>query len=440
MSAEHAEEELSSNEMDIDLGAYSDLTSASEVEGDEVIEPLDFIPDIKIEAVSNGVIRLQITNCEAMWEKNRYETMHDIAFEFVYRKMKTNKHDTNTNVDQIWRQKKILVGNTGYYGTLYCKFPVYLLDYNIEFSLRCRNCNTNQYMTPSTSHTVNIPSFLLNNNYRVNDVVSFRDNQTFYTSQGTIVEILDDNKFKIFYYKYNEDYDTNQAQDNGKKFTETYEVIHISRIYHKGTDIQYEIDLIDSENIVTNLLIQRSDSASKEVFHALVDVYNTGSLRWCLEAYGDEKALCHWEAVSCFIAKNVYDFLYEAEYRYKVDCLLDGDRHCGLELRNLRQSDIRTKLELQRDKIGKVEVEMDEFDELSYRCDCCRTGLRDWHFVYQCSIGPLDRHDFCLNCVNTVITLNTELRSYLDDILNKKLNNDCIQVIVSYVFGRVVCL
>eukprot|EP01084_Bolivina_argentea_P306341 529362_1 len=447
-----SEEEVESNDnLDTSAGDTEETEVTTDVsENTDELQPependalYDFMPEITIEPVTTGVIYLQITNCESMWEKNRYSSMHDVCFQFVYRKIKTNIYDTNNDIDELWKRRSILVGNTAYDGKLYIKVPIYLINYNIEFFIHCRNNKTNKFMTPSTKQTVNIPSFLVNNNYKLNDIIHFRDEQTFYTSQGKIVDILDDNKFKIFYYKYNEinsDDDTQAIEPTKESWIPMHEVIHSSRIYHKGTDLQYEIDLIDSDKMETNLLIKRNDIESKNIFNVLINIYDEYSFNWCIEQYGDENGLCHWEAVSLFITKNIFDFLFAADFNYKINCLLDGDSHSVLRLNNLRQSDIRTKLELQKNKSGNVEVDMDEFDELSYRCDCCRTGLRDWHFVYQCSTKPLDRHDFCLDCVNTVVSLNHELKSYLDEILDENVNNDCIQVIVSYVIGKVVCL
>ena len=68
--------------------------------------PFEFTPEIKVEDVKSGVIYLQITNCESMWEKNRFESMHDVCFEFTYKRIKTNEHDTNTEIDNIWRNQK----------------------------------------------------------------------------------------------------------------------------------------------------------------------------------------------------------------------------------------------------------------------------------------------------------------------------------------------
>lgn len=451
-STDNGEDLVDASEQDTDSSQDEHLPQT------ELTEPFDFVPIITIKPVINGVITIQITNCSEMWSKNQFESMHDTCFEFVYRRVKTNQYDKNPEIDGKWRGKQIFVGNIGYNGTLHLKVPVFLIDYDVEFFMRCRNRKTNKFMTQSKLHKVNISSFLLNNVYKVDDTVSFRNEETFYTISGKIKEVLDDNKFKIMYYKLNENYDPTQVEENEnknqnenddenkeenqrmKKWIESYEIIDRSRIYHYGTNMQYEIDLINSTNLERNLLIKRNDKESLDIFRALLSANSRLSFMWCYNAYGAEKSLVHFEAMTTFLSKNIFDFLFEPEFNYKVDCLLDGDHHSVLNFVNLRQSDIRTKLELQRSKIGNLEVGEDEFTVISYRCDSCRTGLKDWNFAYQCSINAMHRHDYCLNCVNTVIQLNKELRTYMDDILNEDLNDDCIQLITAFVIGNVVCI
>ena len=317
-----------------------------------------------------------------------------------------------------------MVANVKYDGSIYIKVPIYLIDYKIEFYIRCRNSKTSEYMAKSETTTVNIPSFLLENNYKVDEIVQFRDEETFYTSPGKIVDILDENKYKIAYYKHSAK----------QELVIAHETVHVSRIYRKGTEMQYEIDLIPTNKMKQNLLIRRHDTESQIIFKTLVNVYYFQSFAFCLDQYGDEEAVSYYEGLAVFVAKYIFDCLYEPQFYYKVDCLLDGDRHSVLHLRNLRQSHIATKLEM------KVAMTAEQYDRICYQCDCCGTGIRDYDFVYQCSADPLNRHDFCLNCVNTVIVLNGELRTYLDEVLNDNLNNDCIQMIISYVIGNVVCL
>eukprot|EP01084_Bolivina_argentea_P105827 189519_1 len=140
-----------------------------------------------------------------------------------------------------------------------------------------------------------------------------------------------------------------------------------------------------------------------------------------------------------FVAKNIFDFLYAKQFHYKVNCLMNPHNDGRLCMVNLRQSDIRTYY---KGVIDGADMGIAVFDEdsIDYSCDWCRSGLRGWHFVYQCSVTYCDRHDFCLNCVYTVIKLGTELQEWLQTILDNELNIDCVNLIVDYVIGRVICV
>ena len=70
-----------------------------------------------------------------------------------------------------------------------------------------------------------------------------------------------------------------------KKWIESYQVIDKSRIYHYGTNMQYEIDLINSANMERNLLIKRNDQESGDIFRALLSANSRRSFLWCYQAY-----------------------------------------------------------------------------------------------------------------------------------------------------------
>ena len=63
--------------------------------------------ELEIKSITNGVVKLQITNCESMWAKNGFESSHNVTFEFTYRRVKTNDYDKNLEIDKIWRAKNI---------------------------------------------------------------------------------------------------------------------------------------------------------------------------------------------------------------------------------------------------------------------------------------------------------------------------------------------
>merc|ERR1712176_853232 len=105
---------------------------------------------------------------------------------------------------------------------------------------------------------------------------------------------------------------------------------------------QYEIDMIDPSEMHKLLLIKRNDQQSIDVFNTLYDIYGKQALMHCVEIFGFEESLMYWESMGMFVTKNIFDFLYDAEFEYKVNCLLEPHNDGRLVMVNLRQSDIRT--------------------------------------------------------------------------------------------------
>ena len=106
---------------------------------------------------------------------------------------------------------------------------------------------------------------------------------------------------------------------------------------------------------------------------------------------------------------------------------------------NLRESDIRTKFELLRKGIGNVYVHPLMHHQLNYTCDWCLCFIDEFDFVFQCSgAQDLERHDYCMSCVGTVITMTQELNVFLKEILRTQLVPDCIRCIVDHAIGRMV--
>eukprot|EP01083_Nonionella_stella_P136689 416057_1 len=411
------------------------MATTFETEVSQVTEEYNFIPEIEChESAVNGIVSIQVTNISNLWKNGPFQNMHAECFQFIYK-----RHcESNTEIEDVWRCRDILLGNVSVHGIMHIKFPVHLHQYVIQFALQAMNVNTQQYMTKSRFHSINIPSFLVDDVYQEGDVISFRDDNTFYVKKGQIVQSLPGNKFKLVYMEY---VDTmGEAGDSQQKhaWTEKECIIDKSRIYREGLELQYEIDMIDPSEMHKLLLIRKNDEKIVDVFNTMCDVFGEPSLQFCVEQYGLEESLMYCESMSIFVAKNIFDFLYTADFEYKVNCLVDPHNDGRLKMVNLRQSDIRTYYQGRLD--GKdMGLAVFDDDDIDYQCDFCRTGLRGWHYVYHCSVDYVDRHDLCLNCVYTIIKLGTELEKWLLIILEDELNLDCVNTIVDYVIGRAFC-
>eukprot|EP01084_Bolivina_argentea_P105826 189518_1 len=280
-------------------------------------EPFDFIPTIECPtSANNGVIAIQITNIKEFWKHGRFKHMHEKCIQLIYKK----HSDANTDIDNQWRCRNILLGNINSNGSFHLKLPVHLHHYTIQFSCQAIDVKTQKFMSKSTFHTVNIPSFLADTSYNIGDVISFRDENTFYVQNGKIKKTLPDNKFKLGYVEYNE----NMGEPQQKHaWIEKECIIDKSRIYREGLDLQYEIDMIDPSEMHKLLLIQRNDEESIDVFDCLYDFYTSQTLTHCVEMFGFGESLIYWESMGIFVAKNIFDFLYAKQFHYKVNCLMN---------------------------------------------------------------------------------------------------------------------
>ena len=409
-----------------------------ESNNDDDIE-FNFIPSIEVNDVVNGIIELQVTNILNLWENNQFGSMEDVCFKIVFRINNVNQNDDDDMHDNnIWKEKQILVGSVGDNGKMYLKTNVYLYQYEFEFYLKTMNVKTKKWMNKNSDIIkICIPSFLVDNDFKIGQEISYRAIDTFHTNYGKIVEILKDNFYKIKYFKYDDKKKGPRAY--ASSYIETTSNIHISRLYHQSTNEQFEIDLTSKKNLNKNLLAQTNDKHKLLIFNSIFNSLKPYSQNESCNIYGFEKAIINWKSMNTFITRNIFKYLYKSSFEYHVSCLIEGDKHNNLNMINLRQSDIRTKMYLMKNKIGNIIYKISMFNNTNYSCDWCRGSINEWDFVFQCINSKyIDRHDFCINCVNTIITLNKQLKNLLNKLLSKQLIIDCIQLIVHFVIGKVI--
>eukprot|EP01084_Bolivina_argentea_P208934 356028_1 len=390
----------------------------------------EFIADFKCEPVVNGVIRCKITNYYKLFDCNEYFTSGDECMEIVYRSMPTVK-DSHSSIDKLWRVKDMFLCNLSYDGDFYIRVPVYLHPYDFEFGIKTYDTSNNNYWERSPTQTVNIPSFLSETVYTIGDKINFRNPLNCRVSDGKIMEKLDDGNYKILYERYN------GTSDKIPTFSRELSV-HISKIYRRDVGDQMVLQICDDILMYKNLLIQRKDKHSMDIFDAIKSSYEFSAQTYCYKMYGNDYFMFHWESMADFISKNIFEYLYSNEFVYKLDCLVDGT-HGVLELSNLRVKDIQNDYNMLIHGVDNAQVDINSFDNIQYHCDCCRGLLSEWDYVYSCFTNDWgDMHDFCLLCVDTIIQLNKQLGKLLMDILKDIINVDCVKEIVNYVIGRVI--
>ena len=152
----------------------------------------------------------------------------------------------------------------------------------------------------------------------------------------------------------------------------------------------------------------------------------------------DFEYLSHYKGMTLFLTKHIFDMLYQKQYQYSVSCFIDGD-HEWIHFENVRQFDAeKIYARIKYLKLAKCDIDTIASRNGAYSCDWCSIDMRDWNFMYPCKAHYADQHYYCLNCTNTVITLNKELKKLLNQLLENELIDDCVQSIVDYVVGKVV--
>ena len=391
-----------------------------------------FIPKLECGAATNGVVRVTVTNVDDLFAMVQDESMvvnTDYCLEIKY-------HSIDDHVVEIMAMK-VSWAEIGDDGTLFLKVPVNLKPYNFQFSISGIHHQTGEAMTESPMQIVPVPSFLRDNHFSKGEIVSFREQGTFHTIGAEILEVLEDNMFTVKYLEYDTEKNGDRMERDSYNWSTTN--VHISRLYHDGTEPQNEIDLVNYSVINQCLLLRTEDEMAVITFDAIRDALHDVLYLETFVMYEFLEGFQHWRGINDFVSYEIFQFLFAPQFKFAVDCLIDGDAHHALEMRNMRQSDIRTKYQLMKFGEGNVHFAPSMHDRMEYACDWCRCAIKEWDMVFQCTEAKCtDRHDFCKRCVGTVVMQNTGLMMLLWALLKDDLIEDCVEMIVSFVIGRVI--
>jgi len=123
------------------------------------------------------------------------------------------------------------------------------------------------------------------------------------------------------------------------------ETVHLSRLYKLSIDNQYVTRVHSPCTMEHIAFIKRDDVLAKDIWTALEEHYFDEAITWCYDMYDEEEVLVHHKAVSYFVSKNIFDFLFEPHWDYRVNCFIN-DRDGCLSMMNIRQSTIRKNFDL----------------------------------------------------------------------------------------------
>eukprot|EP01084_Bolivina_argentea_P147022 257292_1 len=393
-------------------------------------EPFTFIPEIECSKTAhNGMFDIKIENIGEVWHHEKYGVRYATVdkywkfLDFNYKRITTqNTINNNSNINNTWYTKQICIGNVS--NKIHIRVPVFLHSYTLIFHIKAKNINTNQWMEASNTCHILIQSYLVRIKYQLNDFINIQPQNKFYSVSGNIIAVLPGYNYKIQYY------------DGSKEITE---ILHGSKLNPPLPDLQYTIDTIEKTEMNQIVLLKSHCNENIKYYDALYECLLGQTRSMCDNMYIEDKGLIHYKSMAQFIGKNVYDYLFEAEFNYKIDCNFSND-HGGLYMINLQQWYVRATYEVLKNNYGETIGKTPDLTS-GFVCDICHFGIHEYDFLFKCygvDNNCMNTHDICLNCVSNVIVLNSQLQDLLSGILRNVLISDCIKNIVDYVIGRVV--
>ena len=213
-------------------------------------------------------------------------------------------------------------------------------------------------------------------------------------------------------------------------------VVDCSRLYGDGIRLSAVIDISDNEQNVDQMVLLRSND------EGIMSVFN--ALKCALNEYVKEERFEFDEHYQLkymvrFIGKNVCDYLISGsdQFKWKLGCLRDSSDG-KMELNAVRSDIINARIEGL--KAGIDGMNKYDIDCVIGFCDICRLEISEYDWRYNCEQHITNKHDVCMTCAYNVINQYIQFNRLLHPLLEKSLNDDCIQEITSFVVGSVVKL
>ena len=412
----------------------SNFLEESEDEQDE----FDFIPDIETcSETNNGILKINIKNIDELWLHNEYDQYQ--VYLPCLKLFCKSIYDTNIEKEIEWQTLDILIGNIKDEGIFFLLLEAQLDCYKFIFKLQAHDKIKNKWMTETKQYIVNVPSFQIDIEYQINEWVDFRKIGEFQPLSAQIIDINNEtNMFKLKYFEYDEE------KDDGS-YDEKMINVSIDRLYKESINNQYVTRVHSPQRMENDLLIKQNDKIRIKIWYELHKHYLVESLTFCYDSYDPDSTLIHYKSMSYFITQNIYQFLFEPIWDFKINCFINYYDGC-LQLKNVRKTQIELMYENpdyfdnndnNNNNNGDIIANFENYDNICYTCDWCWVDMSEYDYYYSCCININDKHDICLNCVSRVIRLNAELKIHLRSILDKQLIIDCIDQIAQFVIGGV---
>ena len=444
-------------------------------------DPSIIIPKLKVMSVQNGIIQMEISNIDPFIDQE--QTTDDFyEFELMYKRGDSEWKSLQTKgfFDQM------------FFETFYVKSSEEIEDYTLQLKIRSKLRSRLQPKSEDRwspfcdTLSIQIKSSLIAHKYSVGQYVEFRDEKEYYSRSGRIIEVFSDNKVRIRPYpkflSHNKDNDDDDSdadmEDDDAEFLEFIEnhtnnnnnndndnvndndvVIDMvgalanyfnddnqkskdidlpcSRLYGDGIRLSQVIDISNNENEMDRmLLLGDNDHLMMETFDALkCSLFEYAKKNESV--YPDEQY--EFKYMARFVSKNVCDFIMENKdaCKWKIGCLRESTDG-NMKLNAVRSDIINARilgLKANIDGMSKYDI-----DNVVGFCDICMLEISGFDWRYNCDEHITNRHDVCMQCAYNVVKQHIQLKDLLFPLLEKELNNDCIQEIAAFVVGSVVQL
>eukprot|EP01083_Nonionella_stella_P178002 627530_1 len=316
--------------------------------------------------------------------------------------------------------------------TFQLKVPLRLLSYSLHFSLQYQSFPstivTDNHLSQSefdlsqplltaksTTHTVQIPSILIESTYNIGDVVLYNVEGCGFVRYGVITDVMDNKKMKLRRL-----YD-HQPEHESESLT-----VHASDLSRPTQNAEHVVDITDRKHMECELILRSNEQNAATMYCELCDVLST----ICGLFYVEDEVY-HGSHMASLISTYICQCLYAPDYTYRFECLF-----CNTFLfsNNQWEFSIAEYAHQIQNGIQMTEIQRAR-DCMGYSCDICRVELSWYEISYHCYGRP--RHDFCVSCVHSLLTQQSEMKAYLSQILNGRVTDDCILEIVKFCAGNV---
>lgn len=400
----------------------------------------NYAPKINGKMITNSTIKLQVTNLEE-WitdccpiGPSQLESWK-LSFRII--------DGTSSCIpihyfydQQTWHDQIILFTSFHESDELFIKVPFSLTPYKIQFKINAQNINTNQWSIDSNTIKITVPSYGIYNNYDIGDFVDFWYEGKYI--EAKISSKLEDNFYTLSFDKY--DFEKGGDENDDDSWIETKVKCHASKFVATSCDairiLSGTSHLMRLNNFIeTEMDLNLTNSGSLSIFCVIIDsLYQLRDSEIDCVPVEYHKVWTQDIPQQIFVGNIIMQYLYKTlPFQYKINCLLDG-KDGLLQLENVGDDQLRI--------INEGIFEIEQLETMKTSCDFCSCELTKWDFIFQCKndINGLEKHCYCLWCIDQIIKLKLEMDDILKDILKDVLIPDCTEVISHFLIGQVRCI